>query len=425
MFREILNTFWTKIASAVIALCILILTTQFLGAGGRGLVSLITSTIGIIGIFAGFVGGPAIVYLASKNKVQYLIIPIYAWAVIVTIIGSAVMVFFQILPFPYIFPVAILSLLSSIYIANYYILVGHQEVRINNFIYLFQWAVNLAALVIFFMCLQQPTVWFVVVALFISGLFAVSLTLYEIKKVFSVVQVNLDEQIEVFKSLVSLCFFAQAAAIMCYLNYRLGIFVLPGFSGLSAVGIYSVGVNLADFILLGSQSIALVAYSRISNTMDRESAKKVTIKLTKAGFLFTLILTLLIISLPVGVYSVVFGSDFSTVPEVLLAMSPGIVAFGSSIIIFNYFAGIGKNQVNAIAGLAGLGSNILFCYLLIPALGSVGAGITSSISFILMSVILLWMFLRETRSGAKEFFFRRADFEYSYIKLKEIISRVV
>ena len=90
MFREILNTLWTKIASAIIALCILILTTQYLGTEGRGLVSLISSSIGIIGIFAGFVGGPAVIYLAAKNKTQYLLIPIYGWSAIVTVIGSGV-----------------------------------------------------------------------------------------------------------------------------------------------------------------------------------------------------------------------------------------------------------------------------------------------------------------------------------------------
>ena len=419
MFREILNTLWTKIASAIIALCILILTTQYLGAVGRGLVSLISSSIGIIVIFAGFVGGPALIYFAAKNKTQYLLIPIYGWAVIVTIVGSGVAWFFHVLPADYILPLAILSLISSIYIANFYILVGNRKIRINNFIYFFQWIINLITLVFFFVVLKQPKVGFVVVALFISGICGLALTLFELKKITTLAPVDWSAQITVMKSLVSFSFFAQAAAVMYYLNYRLGIFVLASFSGLSAVGIFSVGVNLAEFILLGSQSIALVEYSRISNTNDREYAKNITIKLAKVGFLLTLCLTVFLLCLPPEVYGIVFGSDFSSVPSILFAMSPGIVAFGTSIIIFNYFAGIGKNQVNAIAAFTGLGANILFCYLLIPVYGSVGAGITASISFILMSGILIGVFLKETNTSLKEFIIRKTDIEYLFTKFRE------
>jgi O-antigen/teichoic acid export membrane protein len=421
MFREILNTFWTKIASAIIAFCILILTTQYLGAEGRGVVSLISSSIGIIGIFVGFVGGPAVIYFAARNKSQNLFVPIYGWAVIVTIMGSGILLLFHITPATYIFPIAILSFISSVYIANFYMLVGHQKVRINNFIYFFQWVVNLIALVIFFVVLNQSTVEFVVIAMFIAGVCGLGLTLLELKKVTAPMPVDWSHQINVMKSLVSFSFFAQAAAVMCYLNYRLGIFVLPNFSGLSATGIYSVGVNLAELILLASQSIALVAYSRISNTNDREYAKDITIKLAKVGFLSTLGLTMFLLFLPSVVYSIVFGSDFSSVPSVLFAMSPGIIAFGTSIIIFNYFAGIGKNQVNAIAAFVGLGANILFCYLLIPVFGSVGAGITASISFILMSGILIWAFSKETNTSFKEFIIRKTDIEYIYTKFRGMI----
>lgn len=342
MFREIFNTLWTKIASAVIALCILILTTQYLGASGRGLVSLISSSIGIIGIFAGFIGGPAVVYFASKKKLPYLLLPIYGWTFFVSCLGSGIVWFFHMIPASFILPLAILSIASSVYIANFYVLVGKQEVRINNIIYLFQWLVNLAALGVFFILLHQTSVEFAVIAIFISNIFSLTLTFYQLKQITKLTPFVLAEQIDVIKGLISFSFFAQSAAVMYYLNYRLGIFVLNIFSGLAAVGIYSVGVNIADFILLASQSIALVEYSRISNTDNRKYARDITIKLTKFGFLLTLCITLILLLSPSAVYGIVFGRDFSSVPGVLLTMSPGIIAFGTSVIIFNYFAGVGK-----------------------------------------------------------------------------------
>jgi O-antigen/teichoic acid export membrane protein len=423
MLREILNTVWTKIASAIIALCILILTTQYLGAGGRGLVSLISSSIGIIGIFAGFAGGPAIIFLASKKKLQYLILPIYVWAGIVSVLGSGIVWYFHLIPATYILPIAFLSLASSVYIANFYVLVGRQKVRVNNLIYLFQWSVNFIALGFFFIILEEPNVEFAVIALFISNICGLLLTFYELKQITKLTPFDLNEQIAVIKSLVSYSFFAQAAAVMYYLNYRLGIFTLNIFSGLSAVGIYSVGVNIAEFILLASQSIALVEYSRISNSDNLEYARDITIKLTKIGFLVTLCITLILLVLPTTVYGMVFGRDFSSIPTVLLTMSPGIIAFGTSIIIFNYFAGIGKNRMNAVAAFVGLISNILLCYLLIPIFGLYGAGITASISFILMSGVLTGMFLWETDTRFGELIIKKGDIDYLFIKLKELTNR--
>ena len=175
---------------------------------------------------------------------------------------------------------------------------------------------------------------------------------------------------------------------------------------------YSVGVNIAEFILLASQSIALVAYSRISHKNDYEHAKKITITLTKFSFLVTFGITLIMLLLPSGVFGLVFGREFSPVNGILLTMCPGIIAFGTAIIIFNFFAGIGKNQVNVIAAFAGLCVNVFVSYLLIPPYGPYGAGIAASASFILMAIVLTGVFLKQTGTRIEEFMIHKSDFVY-------------
>jgi hypothetical protein len=49
----------------------------------------------------------------------------------------------------------------------------------------------------------------------------------------------------------------------------------------------------------------------------------------------------------------------------------------------------------------------------------VGAGITASISFILMSGILIGVFLKETNTSFKEFIIRKTDIEYLFTKFRE------
>lgn len=422
MFREILNTIGTKIASAVIALLILVLTTQVLGAAGRGLVSLIYSSIGIIGIFAGFVGGPAVIFLASKHKLSQLLFPIYIWIFLVATIGSALISYLQILPAIYTIPVGVLAITSSVFVVHLYLLVGLRKVRENNRIYLIQWIINFSILVIFFSVFHQFDVWSVVLSLFISNIIGIIMTFSELYQFSDDGFINFKEEFSVIRSIISVSFFAQAAAIMYYLYYRLGIFSLNFFSGLFAVGIYSVGINIAEFILLASQSLALVGYSRISNTNDSEYAKKITIILTKFGFMITAGITLIMLVIPPWMYGLVFGKDFVTVPQVLITMSPGIVAFGTCIIIFNYFAGVGKNTFNAAAAFAGFCSNVLLCYLLVPEFGVTGAGISSSISFILMSGILIGVFFVETQTKIGDLMIRGEDFNFLWGKFKETYS---
>ncbi len=330
--------------------------------------------------------------------------------------------FFQIIPAPYILPVAILSITSSVYIANSYVLVGHQKIRVNNSIFLLQAIVNITALGFFFILINQPKVEYAIIAVFISNILSLSFTWNELKKITKVTPFDLTEQIAVIKSLTSFSFFAQTAAIMWYLNYRLGIFALNIFSGLAAVGIYSVGVNIAEFILLASQSLALVGYSRISNSDNKEYARSITIKLTKFGFLLTSCITVILLLLPSALYGMVFGREFSSVQSILITLSPGIIAFGTSIIIFNYFAGVGKNQLNAFAAFVGFVSNIFLSFMLIPLFGSYGAGITASISFFLMSVVLTGMFLRETDTRFEELIIKKVDIDYLFIKVRELTS---
>lgn len=419
MFRDIFSTISTKIASAVIALAILILTTQYLGAEGRGLVSIIYAAIMIIGIFCGFIGGPATVYLAAKKPLHYLLIPIYSWIVVIAIAGSLVVWIFDLVPIPYIVPVGIISTIASMYFVNLYILVGHQRIRTNNLIYLSQWIINFVGLFIFFTIMNEATVWYVVVALFISNLFGLIMTFFELRSHIHLKPFDMSEEMSVIQTLVSLSFFAQTATLLYFLNFRLGLFSLNSSTGLFETGIYSVGINIADFILLASQSIALVAYSRISNSTERDYSISLTVKLTKLSFLVTVAITLAMILVPPEIYSFIFGKDFSTVSGVLLTMSPGIIAFGTSIILFHYFAGIGKNWINAKAAFAGFCVNVLLCYLLIPQYGEYGAGVTASVAFLTMSFILLIVFMRETGISLREMLIRKEDIIFAVQKIKE------
>lgn len=118
---------------------------------------------------------------------------------------------------------------------------------------------------------------------------------------------------------------AQLGNIIQYLNYRFSFFILNEYSGLAAVGIYSVSVTLVETVWIVSGSIALVEYSKISNIRDNEHARRLAIKLSKGSFLITLFLVSLLLCISPDWFAIIFGRDFTPVYRVNLVMSEGFV----------------------------------------------------------------------------------------------------
>ena len=122
MFKKILNTFIVKILAAICSLFLLILTTQYLGAAGRGLISILTASIGMFSLVSGFIGGTALVYLIPKYKsrtfLKQVIFFSYLWIILVSSSGVFILYLTGFIP-QYLFKhLFVLSILSSIFITN-------------------------------------------------------------------------------------------------------------------------------------------------------------------------------------------------------------------------------------------------------------------------------------------------------------------
>ncbi len=66
MLGKILNTFGTRLISAILNLLIAVVISRFLGPEGKGEQGLIIATIAYVLVFANLMGGGAIVYLTPR-----------------------------------------------------------------------------------------------------------------------------------------------------------------------------------------------------------------------------------------------------------------------------------------------------------------------------------------------------------------------
>jgi hypothetical protein len=113
LFSKILNTFGTRALSAVINLLIAIILSQYLGPAGKGVQSLIITTITFVLVFANLVGGATLVYLVPRHAPSLLILPSYFWTIVIAVISYFVLLLFPLVESSFILHICLLSVLNS------------------------------------------------------------------------------------------------------------------------------------------------------------------------------------------------------------------------------------------------------------------------------------------------------------------------
>jgi len=423
LLRNIILTLGSRILITVIGFAVLLLTTRYLGAEGTGVIGLISASVSLIAIFSGFIGASSLVYLIPRHKFSILLVPSYLWAVLMVMAGSVVLSVFNLVPVEVIPPIAILGVLSSIGSINLIALVAKERIATNNSLSVLQALLNISLLSVFFLVLQTPTVEKYLYAMYISGAVLLVLEFLLIRRYFDRLRGTMGEVRETIRSILQYGFLCQLGNVVQYLNYRVSFYLLNYFAGVAAVGIYSVGVTLSESIWIVGKSIALVQYARIANTDDLEYSRVLTLRLAKAGLLATTVLVGVLLVIPPGLFGTIFGPDFSQVYFVIASMAVGNIAFGYTMMISHYFAGLGRYHVNTFASACGLVATGVLSVALIPAFGYIGAGITASISYGLTSLVQIWFFVRQSGTPVRELLPNRSDAVFIRSLVRDLLAQ--
>jgi len=187
----------------------------------------------------------------------------------------------------------------------------------------------------------------------------------------------------------------QVAHITQMLSFRLSYYVLEDYKGMASVGVYSNGISIAESIWLVAKSMALVQYSWVSNSSDRQASARLTMQLGTASVVLSLFLVIPLLVLPVSGYVAIFGDGFEGVKPVIWMLLPGVLIYNISIIAGHYYSGTGRYYMNTRISSAGLALSLILYFWLIPLQGALGAGLATSVSYTFTSLLFLWFFTRE------------------------------
>ena len=424
MFRSILNTFGTKSATAVINLLIAIALSRYLGAAGKGEQSLIITTIAFILVFANLVGGATLVYLTPRHRASVLLIPSYLWTLFVSILAYVILALFHVVEKQYILHICILALLNSYVSIHSSLLIGKEKIAAANMLNLIQPLITVITLMVLFAAFKKADISSYIISLYLAFGISLVISVFMVIKWFGRDIVPSSEgSVQVVRDLIRFGFLNQVAHITQMLSFRLSYYVLAHYHGDAALGIYSNGISLAESIWLISKSISMVQYARIANTEDREYSRQLTARLVKVSLVASVVLLIPLLAFPSEVYRLIFGQEFGDVKNVIWTLAGGVLIYNISILTGHYFSGTGRYHINAITSTLGLVFSIILYYTMIPAWGMYGAGIGTSLSYLLTTSILVFLFYRESTIKTGMFSFNKEDLSFLKIGIKELLKR--
>ncbi|ABR73485.1 RfbX protein [Actinobacillus succinogenes] len=192
--------------------------------------------------------------------------------------------------------------------------------------------------------------------------------------------------------------------IITLLNYRSSLLILGYFTTPVVVGIYSVGMQLAEKLWLPSQAVSTVLLPRLSNKLGEGSDEKEVAKLTldsaRLTFIVTLVIGLAFACLSSVVVNILFGAEYKKSVYVILLLLPGILAWTPSRILANDLAARGFAELNLKNSYWVFGINTVLSLCLVPLWGLIGASVATTVAYTMDLVLRLMAFNRVTQSQA-------------------------
>jgi O-antigen/teichoic acid export membrane protein len=198
------------------------------------------------------------------------------------------------------------------------------------------------------------------------------------------------------RSLLTFGVQAGLANLVSFLNYRMDAIMVELFLGQRELGIYAVGVRVAEGLWFFSQAIMTAAYASIGSLSAVESARLTARGMRHSLFIIGLLaVTLLAIADPL--LRLLYTDTYRAAVLPFRWLVPGIAFYGLASVLSAYYTNQrGHPHVPLlIAGLSML-LNLGACAILIPVFGLAGAAIASTLGYTVAIVAGVIAFQRST-----------------------------
>ena len=418
MLRRILQHFAARVLTAGLSFAVVWLTARYLGAAGRGQVSLFFTDMSGLSLLAGLVGGSSLIYLAPQRNVWHLLRPAYAWALAVSGVGAAAVGLLRPASLEYALHLGAITLVQVLLSINLFLLLGRRREGHYNALTTAQAALLAGALAGAFGAAH----W-----LSIRAYYCASYVAYGLPWLASTALLlrlpdawagRRARRRAAARELARHSRGAHLSNVLAFANYRFGYYAVAYLADVRALGVLSIGVALAEAIWLIPRSTALIQYVALVNAPDQIEQAHAARRGSRLTLLATLAAVLGLAAVPAAWLAAVFGPEFGGAHGVILALAPGILLNGAAMQASTYFAGTARYGVNNRAALLGLAITVPAALLLVPRLGLVGAALGMSASYAASAAYLLHHYGRATGTPWAALLPERADVRWLLARLR-------
>ena len=400
MIKSILQHFAARVLTAGLSFAVVWLTARYLGAAGRGQVSLFYTDMSGLVLLAGLVGGSSLIYLVPRRNVWHLLPPAYGWALVVSVAGAGTVGLLRPVTPEYVLHLGAVTFVQVLLSINIFLLLGRKREEAYNVLTTAQAALLAGALVLAFGLFH----WLNIRAYYYANYVAYGLPwlistglLLRLPDTWSYRRPTSYGRARRWAAARELARHSRGAHLsnlLSFANYRFGYYAVAYLADARALGILSVGVALAEAIWLIPRSTALIQYVALVNAADKREQTYAALRDSRLTLLATVVAVGALAAVPAGWWAAIFGPEFGAAHVVVLALAPGILVNGAGMQASTYFSGMAHYRINNRAALLGLVVTVPVCLLLVPRLGMVGAALGMSASYTVSVAYLFWHYRR-------------------------------
>lgn len=393
-FRQSAYTLVIRIILMLLGFATSVLTARLLGPSGKGMLSLLVSVqaiilpIGTLGIkqSASYFSGKKIF---SEQKMLSNILGIFLIMSVLLVIITFLI--YKILNYDELYDlltIIIFSIIIAFVIFKDYLnfinIVRKNIKFLNNQTLIF--AIGYLAIIIMFSLMGNLNIKQIGIANILSNTIVISLIIiYIIKTVKLTIRIHLDKM----KPLIMKGLMFSLSLIILQLNYRFDIIMLGKMTNTEIVGIYSVGVHICELLNKIPLSIGLVLFTRAINWEHNSKniyKLKILLRYTVSS---VVILGIILLGTAHKLIPILYGYEYFQSVYVIWSIILGVIVLSIFHIIHLYIAADGKPYYAIFAFAPALIINIILNLILIPKYTFIGAGIASTLSYIIGTICFL------------------------------------
>jgi O-antigen/teichoic acid export membrane protein len=210
------------------------------------------------------------------------------------------------------------------------------------------------------------------------------------------------------KKIVGVSRGAYGSSVLQVMNYRLDVFLVSGFAGAAAVGVYGVAVSITSLLWYLPNAIAFVWLPRVARLGTADATAR-TASVSRLTFSALLVAAIVLVVVGRPLISLVWGPEFDGAYVALLALLPGVVVFAVPKVVSADLLARGRSDVPAVAAALSLVVTVALDVALIPRIGVLGAALASSAAYLTFALYCVLKYSDMTGLLVRRLFFSKQD----------------